>query len=481
MKKTILIASLLFMILFIQTSSSLNATSSSYSFSMFGNGMVTGKGYSNSYNSTFLSETAGTTRSAESSSFRANIGFFEESAYLRTVSISSYSISPKSAVVGSTIGLFVTALNAQSVWAQVTSPNSQVQILNLVNGQTLNYLPVPSVVGRYDVVFYANDSTGAVTSVVDFFDLTSHGSSSSGISSGSGGGSGGGTTRVIERCNYNWDCTPWNVCSDNIQSRTCKNIGTCVGNESKPIEQMQCSESLFDIALILDKVKFTAGNINFNINLDEKIGLEKIDVHVKYSIINSTGYEVFSQIETKAVEKSLSYDKTLDGFNLVDGDYILRVDVLYGNLQRAFAEQKFSILNGELNANSNGITGFAGSTYGEFRGLNIYFIILAFVIVGVLLVAYRYFARKPFNDEENGLLSKVNGLEVYTDTGIKVGRVYGVVIRSNRIYGLVVDLDKDVPVKYSRALIRYEFVRNVRDVVVVDSRIFSHNPQGVSA
>ena len=102
LKKNILIASLLFMILFIQTSSSLNATSSSYSFSMFGNGIATGRGDSNNYNSTFLSETGGTTRNAESSSFRANIGFFEESVYLRTVSISSYSISPKSAVVGST-------------------------------------------------------------------------------------------------------------------------------------------------------------------------------------------------------------------------------------------------------------------------------------------------------------------------------------------------------------------------------------------
>src|SRR3990167_2970585 len=143
MKKNILIASLLFMILFIQTSSSLNATSSSYSFSMFGNGIATGRGDSNNYNSTFLSETGGTTRNAESSSFRANIGFFEESVYLRTVSISSYSISPKSAIVGSTIGLSVTALNAQSVWVQITSPDSQVQILNLMNGQILNYLPVP--------------------------------------------------------------------------------------------------------------------------------------------------------------------------------------------------------------------------------------------------------------------------------------------------------------------------------------------------
>src|SRR3989344_5062242 len=438
MKKNILIASLLFMILFIQTSSSLNATSSSYSFSMFGNGMVTGKGYSNSYNSTFLSETAGTTRSAESSSFRANIGFFEESAYLRTVSISSYSISPKSAVVGSTIGLSVTALNAQSVWAQVTSPNSQVQTLNLVNGQTLNYLPAPSVVGRYDIIFYANDSSGAVASVADFFDLTSQTTTPGGVSGSSGGGR---TTRIIDRCNYNWDCTPWGVCSDGVQRRACVNIGTCIGNESKPVEQMQCSESLFDITLRLDDVKFTeSGNINFNINLDEKIGLEKIDVHVKYSIINSTGYEVFSQIETKAVEKSLSYDKILDGFNLVDGDYILRVDVLYGNLQRAFAEQKFSILKGELNGENKGITAFVVATEVILRRIK-FSVALLVISIFLLIGSYWFFAKGPFKNKI-GLLSYIRGLDVYTDEGIKIGRVYEVMIENNRIYGLMVVVDR---------------------------------------
>src|SRR3989344_4789431 len=117
--KKILFFVALFLVLLVGHSIALTASSSSYSFSMFGNGIATGRGDSNNYNSTFLSETGGTTRNAESSSFRANIG------------------------------LSVTALNAQSVWVQITSPDSQVQILNLMNGQILNYLPVPSIVGRY--------------------------------------------------------------------------------------------------------------------------------------------------------------------------------------------------------------------------------------------------------------------------------------------------------------------------------------------
>src|SRR3989344_6163470 len=466
--KKILFFVALFLVLLVGHSIALTASSSSYSFSMFGNGIATGRGDSNSYNSTFLSETGGTTRNAESSSFRANIGFFEESVYLRTVSISSYSISPKSAIIGSTIGLSVTALNAQSVWVQITSPDSQVQILNLMNGQILNYLPVPSVVGRYNLIFYANDSSGSIASVVDFFDLTAQVSSPGGSSGSSGGG--GGTARLIERCNYNWDCTPWSVCSNDRQTRICKNIGTCTGNESKPVEQMQCSEALFDIVLRLEDLKFTeSGNIEFNVNLDEKIGLEKIDAHLKYSIINSTGFEVFSQIETKAVEKSLSYDKTLDGFNLVDGDYILRVDVLYGNLQRAFAEQKFSILNGELNANSNGITAFVVATEVILRRIK-FSVALLVISIFLLIGSYWFFAKGPFKNKM-GLLSYIRGLDVYTDEGIKIGRVYEVMIENNRIYGLMVVVDSSAPIDAPKIMIRYEFVQNIKDVVVVNSRI----------
>ena len=245
---------------------------------------------------------------------------------------------------------------------------------------------------------------------------------------------------------------------------------------------MQCSESLFDITLRLDDVKFTeSGNINFNINLDEKIGLEKIDVHVKYSIINSTGYEVFSQIETKAVEKSLSYDKILDGFNLVDGDYILRVDVLYGNLQRAFAEQKFSILNGDLVEEDNlGITGFVVSTEIILSRLKFSF---ALLIVSILLLigTYWFYSKGPFRNKGVGLLSHVRGLDVYTDSGMKIGRVYEVMILDNKIYGLMVVVDSSAPISLPKVMIRYEFVQSVHDVVVVNSRILEHNSGGVSA
>ncbi len=339
----------MYMIFLLQFASALTGESDSYSVSNFGSGLGSSEASSDNLeaNTLLLSESG--TRSAESSQFTTNVGFFPNTTYQTTVSISSYSISPSSATVGSTIGLYISALNFDTVWAKITSPNSQEQTLNLINGQTINYVPSPSVVGNYQVIFYANSTSGSIASVVSSFALTEASSSSSSSSSGSGGGGGGGTTTIIEKCTYNWDCTPWSVCSDGKQTRECKNIGTCSGTESKPIEEMSCSEALFDIALKLENIELTKNKtLKFSIDLTEKIGVEKIDAHIKYSIINKEGYEIFSQIETKAIQENLSYQKDIEEIKLVDGEYILRVDIIYGNLQRAFAEQSFKVKGGEL-------------------------------------------------------------------------------------------------------------------------------------
>ncbi|MBU1103068.1 MAG: PRC-barrel domain-containing protein, partial [Nanoarchaeota archaeon] len=88
--------------------------------------------------------------------------------------------------------------------------------------------------------------------------------------------------------------------------------------------------------------------LEFNVDLIERGGIEKIDVQIKYSIIDKDNNEIFSQIETKAIQGELNYDKRIEEVKLENGEYILRVDILYGNLQRAFAEQKFEIRKEEL-------------------------------------------------------------------------------------------------------------------------------------
>lgn len=334
----------------VQNTFALTASSTNYSVGMFGMGMATGSFSFSSYNVTFLSEVKGTTRGAGSDLYTANIGFFDNTIYYRTVSITFYLIYPASAVVGSTIGLYILALNSQSVWAKIMSPNSQEQILSLINDGTVNYVPSPSVVGTYEVVFYANSSVGVIDSVVDSFEFTAQEEQEEQQQSG-----GGGTTTIIEKCVYNWDCTPWSVCSEGNQTRACKNIGTCEGEENRPIEEMLCSEALFDIALELENLELVGDDVlRFGVGLVEKIGVEKIDVHIKYSIIDETFYEIFSQIETKAIQENLSYEKEISGVKLEDGEYILRVEIFYGYQQRAFAEQRFEIRGGELRFVSKG-------------------------------------------------------------------------------------------------------------------------------
>ncbi len=334
------------MLFLIQSVSAILISSENYSVGLAGTGMAAAVPSSTNYSSISLSEAKGTTRNAESNLLTANMGFFENTTYHRTVSITSYSISPRSAVVSSTIGLSISALNVQSVWAVITSPNSQVQTINLVNNEFVVYNP-PSVVGTYTVVFYANSSSGTIASAVDYFELTEQVTPS--VQQPSGGGGGSSTTTFIERCTYLWDCTPWSLCADGKQTRKCKNTGTCNGTESKPLEEMQCSIALFDVSLKLKDLKLTEDRILiFNIDLTEKMGVEKIDVYIKYTIINKNNEEIFSQIETKAVQKNLSYQKELEDLRLVDGEYTLRVDIFYGYQQRASAEQRIKAVNGKM-------------------------------------------------------------------------------------------------------------------------------------
>ena len=431
----VLISLILFVAIFcIQNVFAHNANCSSYYVNMFGTGMATADVSSTNYNAEFISTSQAGTRNAESDSYTVNIGVFENTTYYVTVSITSYSISPTSAVVGSTISLYISALNTQSVWATITSPNSQEQIVTLVNNQFITYSP-PSIVGTYTVTFYANSSTGAIASVVSSFELTAQ--STTPPSSGGGGG-GGSTTRIIEKCTYLWDCTPWGVCADGKQKRICTNTGTCNGTESKPIEEMPCSNALFDIALELEDIELTENKtLKFNIDLKEKIGVEKIDVYVKYSIINKDDYEIFSQIETKAIEKSLFYEKEIEEIKLVNGEYILRVDILYGYQQRAFAEQKIKISDGEIEKEKTK-TGFLNFIINRFNVVGGFLFI---ILIGILvIVQVSYHGEKRKRKVKHTIKNKIRGIFIVVLIGVIAlgfGLVNGFTITSKTIFSFV--------------------------------------------
>ncbi len=462
MKKLIFILLTLF---FINGVFALTAVSNNYSVNMFGNSISTGNANSNGYSATYLLENSGTNNNALSSSFTSNIGFFE-TPYFTTVKINSYTVSPRSVVIGNTVSLSISASNYDSIWVEIISPDSQLQTLNLLNNQNLNYLPVPSIIGRYNVTFYANSSTGAIASVIDYFELVNQQIIPSG---GSSGGSGGGSSGGIQTCNYNWDCTPWSLCANGVQTRSCVNIGTCVGVESKPIESTSCNQALFDISINLENIQLIDNRVRFIVNLEEQFGVEELDVHLKYSIIDENDFELFSQTETRAVKGNLEIGKEIS-IGLDDGNYILRVDVLYGNLQRAFAEQNFVV-----NSVSNGITGLAFIDYVDSRRVTLSVLLL--VISSIILLGTYYYSIEPVKKRDNSnSLNNIVGLDVYTNSGLKIGKVYDVVVHDNAIYGLAVLVDKGVPVNHEKVMIRYQYVENVNDVVLVNASILEHNP-----
>ncbi len=472
-KKIIFLFIFLFSLLFItQSVFALTAESENYSISRFGSGLASYNLDSESLEGKGLLTTGASTRNAENEIYTANIGFFENTIYHIAVSITSYSISSRSAVIGSTMGLSISALNAENVWAKIIAPNGQEQILTLMNNQVVTYLPSPSVVGRYNVTFYANRSSGVLASAIDYFELTEP------VAVPPSGG-GGGTTTIIEKCAYIWDCTPWSICSAGNQTRACTNIGTCKGIEGKPREEMLCSEALFDILLKFKEVQLTANEtLKFNVDLTETKGIEKIDVYLKYSIIDSKNNEIFSQTETRAIMENLSYEKELSEIKLKNGEYTLRIDLIYGNLQKAFAEQRFEVLNSEItikegSTNSGKMIGFLKSI--GYTNLLILIICILAVLIIILLrrkiSAIWYGLKERFSkypeDSINGLIGK----KVYSEDGNYIGKIVDLMIWKGRIFSLKIKLDNHDKLNAAGIVINYERVKNVGEIVILDEKI----------
>ncbi|VVB60545.1 Concanavalin A-like lectin/glucanases superfamily protein [uncultured archaeon] len=81
-------------------------------------------------------------------------------------SINSYSITPKAAINGTNVSLQMDASDnyaVQSIWAQITLPNSSQAIIMLPANYTT------SISGRYNITFYANDTSGNTANITDYF------------------------------------------------------------------------------------------------------------------------------------------------------------------------------------------------------------------------------------------------------------------------------------------------------------------------
>ncbi len=499
-----------FLILFVtllifnlQFYSALVASSDSYSTNLFGEGLTVAYNVSSpTYEAQTVSLPSSGARGTESLNYTVNIGYFENTSYFKSVSISSYSISPRVTTVGSTVSLSILANNPQSVWAKITSPNGQDQILTLINNRSVNYLPSPSVVGDYEVTFYANNSMGSVASIVDHFELTSIP-----VLETSSPSSSGGPSTTIEKCNYNWDCTSWGLCSEGKQKRQCKNMGTCDGNESKPLEEMNCSQALFDISVKLNKLVVSNNeNLTFNINLTEKMGAGKFDVLIKYSIINGSNEEIFSQVETKAIERSLNYEKALSDLNLKCGDYDFRIEVLYGNLQRATAGQNFEIVDGCVLSSSD------SSSPKLMTGEKLMSVLPNILVVGIALLLlwiflfvflmnphrnnYRIalwsrikkfiqseYCRLKTKNSKNSIkpnkhfkeifVSEIIKKKVFSSEGIELGKVKEIYFdnKKHRIEGLLIKINSKLikKIKIKRIMVKYNLISSIKEIILLRS------------
>ena len=368
----------------------LTASSENYSVARFETGIASSDSLSESYTALSISEYEGTTRNAENGVHILNVGFFNNTVYYVTVSIGSYSIYPESAVNGSIIQFSVSALNYQSIWAVLTLPNSTQETISMKNNEYSYY--VANQIGTYNITFYANSSRGNLASVIDSFEITYP------VVPPTPPSGGGGTKIIIEECTYIWDCTSWSICLDKVQERTCTNLGNCTGIEGKPLEVRECSDALFDVVMRLNDLEITQNEtLNFSINLTETKGIEKIDVQIRYSIIDSNNTEIFSQIETRAIEGNLTYVKEISEVSLGAGEYILRVDILYGNTQRAFAEQGFEIAKTETGETEIQEKWNLLSFLEELNYANIILLVFCLLILSSIIIVLKKLRKRNYN------------------------------------------------------------------------------------
>jgi len=524
-KRFLLLMGLIFLFVVMQPISALTASSDNYSVARFGTGVqATNLSSADLTGRAVLLANAGT-RNAENDIHTANIGFWANTSYHVTVSIASWSISHTSAVQGSIIGLSISALNSKSVWVVLTLPNTTQETISLVNKGPV-YAYTANAIGKYTVTFYANSSSGSLASVnlIDIFEITS-----SVIPPVTPPSVGGGQT-VTKGCTYIWDCASWSICSEGKQQRECKNIGNCTGTEGKPIETRACSDALFDVVIKFKEVGLTQDKtLRFSVDLTEKTGIERLDIQVKYSIIDSNNTEIFSQIETRAIKGNLTYEKEINEIKLSDGDYVLRVDILYGNLQRAFAEQNFKVRGQEIEiiqpvSNIQKIIQFLKANY-----LIIIVIILLIIIIrkrklkGIkeakprylgnvkLIGGVKYLEIKPkpitnIRDKQdmsleippskenlllklkeflsrllkkhkkypaNSILGLINK-KVYSDTGNYLGKIKDIILGKDKIEALKIKVDRKYKLDKEGVIINYQLVKSVGEVIIINGVITEH-------
>ena len=134
------------------------AFTGSFSIDSYHTGSSGEKGSTSSY--TFRSTTTYQqpgNKDMTTSSYTINLGWFKIT--ITTPTITSASIIPSAVINGSNVSLSISALNANSLWASIVKPDSNTENITLTNNANTSFTNT-SLTGKYNVTFYANDSSG---------------------------------------------------------------------------------------------------------------------------------------------------------------------------------------------------------------------------------------------------------------------------------------------------------------------------------
>jgi len=170
------------------------------------------------------------------------------------------------------------------------------------------------------------------------------------------GSVGGGGSKCIYDSNFDWNCSEWSECIEEIQTRKCKDVNNCGTTYGKPTEIRNCSleipEQLLDIKFELEEnIIFSSGELVALISF-ESFGAEPTPVNLTYIILDKQGNEVYKEHDYIIVGVEEILIKSFKGLELDDGKYILILKTLYGDNIRDEFRQEF-----ETSKKRKGITG----------------------------------------------------------------------------------------------------------------------------
>lgn len=83
--------------------------------------------------------------------------------------ISLTEINPYAVLNGSNITFYISALDADKLWASIIKPDLSQENITLINDNNSTFSNT-TLIGKYNVTFYVNDSFGTITSKEDYFE-----------------------------------------------------------------------------------------------------------------------------------------------------------------------------------------------------------------------------------------------------------------------------------------------------------------------